>query len=95
MIKSSKWLWIDCILDNLNGSKLHEHDSGIDSSSYNSSISTKSTDKERPSTLDRTMPMSTDEKHEAKKSLLILVGIFSVSLVAMFYVYMMFPKLDE
>lgn len=85
----------DCIPDNLNGSKLHEHDSGIDSSSYNSSINTKTTDKERPSTLDRTMAMSTGEKYEAKKSIFILLGIFAVSLVAMSYVYMMFPELDE
>lgn len=94
MIEWNK-LSIDCISDNLNGSKLHEHDSGIDSSSYNSSINTKSSDKERPSTLDRTMTMSSNEKYEAKKSIFILIGIFSISLSAMFYVYLMFPELEE
>lgn len=39
--------------------------------------------------------MSTNDKYEAKKSIFILIGIFSVSLIAMFYVYLMFPKLEE
>lgn len=39
--------------------------------------------------------MSSMDKYQAKKSIFILIGIFSVSLIAMFYVYMMFPKLDE
>lgn len=32
---------------------------------------------------------------DAQKSLIILISIFITSLVAMFYVYMMFPELDE
>ncbi|XP_055299750.1 transmembrane protein 41B [Sitodiplosis mosellana] len=89
-------LFNDCDKDNLNGSKLHEHDSGIENSnsSYNNSTTNlmgKST--ESPSTPNRTM--SNAEKYEAKKSIFILIGIFSISLAAMFYVYMMFPKLDE
>lgn len=39
--------------------------------------------------------MSNREKFEAKKSIIILVGIFSISLAVMLNVYMMFPKLDE
>lgn len=93
--KSINWTELIASLDNLNGSKLHEHDSGIDSSSYSSSINTKTTDKEGPLTPDRTMAMSGKEKYEAKKSIFILIGIFSVSLAAMFYVYMMFPQLEE
>ena len=82
--------------DNLNGSKLHEHDSGIENSSnYSNSTATNLMGKntESPSTLNRTM--SNADKYEAKKSIFILIGIFSISLAAMFYVYMMFPKLDE
>lgn len=81
-------------LDNLNGSKLHEHDSGIENSSnYSSTTNIMGKNTEQPSTPNRTM--SNMEKYEAKKSIFILIGIFSVSLAAMFYVYMMFPKLDE
>lgn len=36
-----------------------------------------------------------DDKIEARKSLLMLAAIFSASLGAMFYVYLMFPNLDE
>lgn len=39
--------------------------------------------------------MSNNDKFETKKSFLILISIFSISLVAMFYVYLMFPELDE
>lgn len=39
--------------------------------------------------------MSSHEKYEAKKSIVILIGIFLVSLIAMFYVYLNFPKLEE
>jgi len=39
--------------------------------------------------------MSQNEKHEAKKSVLILIAIFLTSLIAMFYLYLMFPRLDE
>lgn len=43
---------------------------------------------------------STSEKHVAekedfKKSLIILAGIFISSLIALSYVYMMFPELEE
>lgn len=82
--------------DNLSGSKLHEHDSGIENSSnYSNSTTTNLMGKNTgsPSTPNRTM--SNADKYEAKKSIFILIGIFSVSLAAMFYVYMMFPKLDE
>lgn len=88
-------LFNDCDKDNLNGSKLYDHDSGIDSSSYNSSISTKTNDKERPSAENSKMAMSSTDKYEAKKSIFILIAIFSISLCAMFYVYMMFPDLEE
>lgn len=39
--------------------------------------------------------MSNNDKFETKKSILILISIFSISLLAMFYVYLMFPELDE
>lgn len=41
-----------------------------------------------------TVTMSSREKYEAKKSIVILIAIFSISLIAMFYVYLMFPELD-
>lgn len=46
-------------------------------------------DKEQPSA------MTSSEKYDAKKSILILAGIFLTSLVAMFYLYLMFPELEE
>lgn len=39
--------------------------------------------------------MSSQERYEAKKSIVILVGIFLVSLIGMFYVYLTFPELEE
>ncbi|XP_065364304.1 transmembrane protein 41 homolog [Calliphora vicina] len=39
--------------------------------------------------------MSAAERSATKKSLFILAGIFATSLAAMFYVYMIFPQLDE
>lgn len=44
---------------------------------------------------DQPPTMSKNDKYETKKSLLILICIFSISLLAMFYVYLMFPELDE
>lgn len=41
------------------------------------------------------MAMSSTDKYEAKKSIFILIAIFSISMCAMFYVYMMFPDLEE
>lgn len=41
-----------------------------------------------------TVTMSNGEKYEAKKSIVILIAIFLISLIAMFYVYMMFPELE-
>lgn len=80
--------------DNLTGSKLNDTDSGIDSSSYNSSImNAKCTDNNLATKSSNSM--SNNDKYEAKKSIFILIGIFSVSLIAMFYVYLMFPKLEE
>lgn len=81
--------------DNLTGS--HLNDSGIDSSSYNSSIiNGNGTDnKEKQPLIQNNRSMSSNDKYEAKKSIFILIGIFSVSLCAMFYVYLMFPKLNE
>lgn len=38
--------------------------------------------------------MSKGEKYEAKKSIVILIAIFVISLIAMFYVYLMFPELE-
>lgn len=38
--------------------------------------------------------MSNGEKYEAKKSIVILIAIFLISLIAMFYVYLMFPELE-
>ncbi|TMW51230.1 hypothetical protein DOY81_003707 [Sarcophaga bullata] len=43
----------------------------------------------------RKQPMSAAERSATKKSLIILAGIFITSLVAMFYVYLIFPQLDE
>ncbi|XP_058978027.1 transmembrane protein 41 homolog isoform X1 [Musca domestica] len=40
-------------------------------------------------------PMSAAERSATKKSLFILAGIFVTSLAAMFYVYMIFPELNE
>ncbi|XP_023291361.2 transmembrane protein 41 homolog [Lucilia cuprina] len=40
-------------------------------------------------------PMSAAERSATKKSLIILAGIFATSLAAVFYVYMIFPQLDE
>lgn len=51
-------------------------------------------DNEQPSSKQPTK-MSRNEKHEAKKSILILIAIFLTSLIAMFYLYLMFPQLDE
>lgn len=51
------------------------------------------TDKELTSKEQATM--STSEKYEAKKSILILFGIFLTSVIAMSYIYLMFPELDE
>lgn len=80
--------------DNLSGSKINDTDSGIDSSSYNSSImNAKCTDNGLATKSSTAMPAN--DKYEAKKSIFILIGIFSVSLIAMFYVYLMFPKLEE
>lgn len=56
---------------------------------------THTNNKEQPSTEAQTMAMSSKEKYEAKKSIIILIGIFSISLCAMFYVYLSFPELDE
>lgn len=39
--------------------------------------------------------MSNREKYEAKKSIVILIGIFVLSLMGLFYVYLMFPELEE
>lgn len=90
---SKQFVVCDCISE-WNGSKPHEHDSGIENSrNYSTTPTTNSTDKERPSTPNQMM--SNPEKFEAKKSIFILIGIFSISLAAMFYVYMMFPKLEE
>lgn len=49
----------------------------------------------QPSTLKRPCTMSNREKYETKKSILILTGIFVISLSALFYVYLMFPELEE
>lgn len=49
----------------------------------------------QPSTLKRPHTMSDHEKYETKKSILVLIGIFSISLSALFYVYLMFPELEE
>lgn len=40
-------------------------------------------------------PMSDDDRRATKKSLVILLAIFFCSSIAMFYVYLMFPELDE
>ncbi|XP_059222436.1 transmembrane protein 41 homolog isoform X2 [Stomoxys calcitrans] len=40
-------------------------------------------------------PMSAADRTATKKSLVILAGIFVTSLAAMFYVYMIFPELNE
>lgn len=42
-----------------------------------------------------TVTMSRHEKYEAKKSIVILIAIFVISLIAMFYVYLMFPELES
>lgn len=39
--------------------------------------------------------MSSDDKSKTSKPILILISIFVISLMAMFYVYLMFPELDE
>lgn len=39
--------------------------------------------------------ITTHGNMEAKKSICILAAIFATSLLAMFYVYLMFPELDE
>lgn len=82
----------DCDKDNLN-----DNDSGIDSSSYNSSIMNGNGpgNTEKQPSIHANGSMSSNDKYEAKKSIFILIGIFSISLCAMFYVYLMFPKLDE
>ncbi|KAM7350659.1 transmembrane protein stas isoform 2-T2 [Cochliomyia hominivorax] len=49
---------------------------------------------EKPPILKK-QPMSAAERSATKKSLFILAGIFITSLAAMFYVYMIFPQLDE
>ncbi|XP_061388427.1 transmembrane protein 41 homolog [Musca vetustissima] len=48
-----------------------------------------------PSTASPKKPMSAAERSATKKSLFILAGIFVTSLAAMFYVYMIFPELNE
>ena len=65
-----------------------------DKSKYeNGSISSQSNMKQ-PSN-DKSVSMSNNEKYEAKKSIVILVAIFLISLTAMFYVYFNFPNLEE
>lgn len=54
-----------------------------------------STGKGRPLNQHHTSIIKSHEKNEAKKSILILIGIFSISLTVMFYVYLMFPELEE
>lgn len=49
---------------------------------------------EKPQILKK-QPMSAAERSATKKSLIILAGIFITSLAAMFYVYLIFPQLDE
>lgn len=52
---------------------------------------------ERPSvetSSSTTVTMSSREKYEAKKSIVILIAIFLISLIAMFYVYLSFPELE-
>lgn len=41
-----------------------------------------------------TKSMSNREVYEAKKSIVILIAIFLISLVGVFYVYMKFPELE-
>lgn len=53
--------------------------------------------KERPlveTSSTTTVIMSSGEKYEAKKSIVILIAIFLISLIAMFYVYLKFPELE-
>lgn len=61
-------------------------------SSFSNNLHTNN-EQQKPSA--QSPAMSGAEKYEAKKSIFILIGIFSVSLAAMFYVYMMFPQLEE
>lgn len=49
---------------------------------------------EKPPNLKK-QPMSAAERSATKKSLFILAGIFIASLAAIFYVYMIFPQLNE
>lgn len=65
-------------------------DNGFYTQNGSSTANTKM-NKEQPST----MNMSSHEKYEAKKSIAILIGIFLLSLSAMFYVYLKFPELEE
>lgn len=62
-----------------------------------SSSSANIQNRERPSATTSsptTVTMSNGEKYEAKKSIVILIAIFLISIIAMFYVYMMFPELE-
>lgn len=62
---------------------------------HNDDTANTNTKKEQPSAYEKSVTMSNHEKYEAKKSIVILIGIFLISLSAMFYVYVNFPELEE
>lgn len=80
--------------NNKNNLKSHIDDNSGINGNHKNSVQT-STGTERPSNQGDTSTMTNYEKNEAKKSILILIGIFLISLTVMFYVYLMFPKLEE
>lgn len=69
----------------------------VDNGSGNGSATNGTTKEKRPSDMQgsNATELSSHDKYEAKKSILILIGIFSISLTVMFYVYLMFPTLEE
>lgn len=62
---------------------------------HNGDTANTNMEKEQPSTYEKSVTMSNHERYEAKKSIVILIGIFLISLSAMFYVYLNFPELQE
>jgi hypothetical protein len=47
------------------------------------------------STKERSTPLLDEEELETRKSLMILASIFITALLALFYIYKNFPRLDE
>lgn len=71
------------------------HQNGTDVKAATNGNSNSISNTTTTSTQSSKKAMSAAERSATKKSLVILAGIFVTSLAAMFYVYMIFPELNE